>query len=133
MSKTDFRTPLGRARGLGSAHHGVETFILERSTSVALVPLSLWAVYAGIKVAPLGYDNAVLLLRQPVNAILALLLMTVSFVHMRAGLKVVIEDYIHTPTGKVVALMGNAALTWLGWAVSSFAILWVAFTGGPVH
>ena len=133
MSKQDFRTALGRARGLGSAHHGVNTFIIERGTSVALVPLCLWAVYAAIKVAPLGYESAVLLLRQPVNAILALLLVGVSFTHMRVGLKVVIEDYIETPLAKIAALMLNSAVCWLGWAVSSFAILWVAFVGGPVH
>ena len=74
MSGGEFRTALGRARGLGSAHHGVSAFIVERSTSVALVPLCLWAVYAAIKVAPLGYESAVLMLRQPVNAILSLLL-----------------------------------------------------------
>ena len=130
---TDFRTALGRARGLGSAHHGVSAFIVERSTSVALVPLCLWAVYAAIKVAPLGYESAVLMLRQPVNAIMSLLLVGVSFLHMRVGLRVVIEDYVHTPAAKILALLANSALCWLGWAIATFSILWVAFVGGPVH
>ena len=120
---SQFRTALGRARGLGSAHHGVSDFIVERSTSVALVPLCLWAVYAAIKVAPLGYESAVLMLRQPVNAIMSLLLVGVSFLHMRVGLRVVIEDYVHTPAAKILALLANSALCWLGWAVATFSIL----------
>ena len=47
----DYRTALGRARGLGSAKHGVGHFIAERVSSVALVPLVLWAVWSGIILA----------------------------------------------------------------------------------
>ena len=133
MSGNDFRTPLSRARGLGSAHHGVSGFLVERTTSIALVPLCLWAVYAAIKVAPLGYESAVLMLRQPVNAIMSLLLISVSFLHMREGLKVVIEDYVHTPATRIIALLLNSALCWGLWSVAAFSILWVAFVGGPVH
>ncbi len=133
MNDASFRTPLSRARGLGASHHGVSAFITERATSVALVPLCLWAVYAAIRVAPLPYESAVAMLRQPVNAIMSLLLVGVSFLHMRVGLRVVIEDYIHTPVAKISALLLNSALCWTAWAISSFAILWVAFVGGPVH
>ena len=127
----NYRTALGRARGLGAAHHGVSDFIFERLSGIALVPLSLWAVYGAIKVAPLGYDTAALALRHPLNALLALLLMGASFAHMKAGLRVVIEDYLEVPATKVLALMLNSAICWLGWALSSFAILWVAF--GAAH
>jgi succinate dehydrogenase / fumarate reductase membrane anchor subunit len=132
MSGDAFRTPLSRARGLGSAHHGVSGFLVERTTSIALVPLCLWAVYAAIKVAPLGYESAVLMLRQPVNAILSLLLISVSFLHMREGLKVVIEDYVHTPAARIAALLLNSTLCWGFWSVAAFSILRVAFVGGPV-
>ena len=132
MSGSELRSPLSRARGLGSSHHGVSSFIFERVTGIALVPLSLWAVYGAIKVAPLGYDNAVLLLRHPLNALLSLLLVAASFAHMRVGLRVVIEDYLEKPFTKVVALLANSAVCWLGWAVSTFASLWVAF-GASLH
>ena len=49
-----YRTSLGRARGLGSAKHGVGTWISERVSSVALVPLSLWAVFSGLRLADAG-------------------------------------------------------------------------------
>ena len=132
MTGNDFRTPLSRARGLGSAHHGVSGFLVERTTSIALVPLCLWAVYAAIKVAPLGYESAVLMLRQPVNAIMSLLLISVSFLHMREGLKVVIEDYVQTPATRIFALLLNSTLCWGLWSVAAFSILRVAFVGGPV-
>jgi len=41
---TGFRTPLGRARGLGSAKHGVGDFIGQRVSAVALLFLAAWGV-----------------------------------------------------------------------------------------
>ena len=55
-----FKTPLKRARGLGASHSGVGGFIAERVTSIALVPLCLWAVWAAMAVAPTGYAGAAL-------------------------------------------------------------------------
>ena len=52
-----YRTPLARARGLGSAKSGAGHWIVERVTSVALVPLSLWAVCSGLSLAKVGYDG----------------------------------------------------------------------------
>jgi len=51
-----YRTPLPRARALGAAHHGAAHWISERVSSIALVPLTLWAVYATIHLAPLPRD-----------------------------------------------------------------------------
>jgi succinate dehydrogenase / fumarate reductase membrane anchor subunit len=129
-SKQDFRTSLARARGLGSAKHGVGHWMSERLTSAALVPLCLWAVWAGLRIAPQGYEGATALLAAPVNAVAALLLLAVSFQHMKLGLQVVIEDYIHTAFTKVALLLLNAAVCWTGWALGSFSILMVALKGG---
>lgn len=129
-SKQSFRTPLGRARGLGSAKTGAHHWMAERLSSVALVPLGLWAVWAGLRIAPLGYEGAVALLSNPFNAIAALLLLAASFQHMKMGLQVVIEDYVHAPFAKVVSLMLNSAVCWTAWAAASFSILMVALRGG---
>ena len=59
MAESSFRTPLSRARGLGSAHHGASRFISERATSIALVPLSLLSVWGALAVAHSGYSGAV--------------------------------------------------------------------------
>lgn len=125
-----YRTSLGRARGLGSAKHGVNTWIAERVSSVALVPLSLWAVVSALNLARTGFDGAMAWLHSPLNAVLAVLLMAVSFQHMHGGLKVVIEDYIHTPGSKVALLLANLFVCVLGAAVAVFCILKIALTGG---
>jgi len=128
-SPNAYRTPLARARGLGSAKQGVNRFIAERGTAVALVPLSLWAVYAAFQVAPAGYDGAVALLHSPVNAVLAILLIAVSAAHMEMGMRVIVEDYVHSSFNKIALLLLNAGVCWLGGALGAFSILKVALQG----
>ncbi len=127
-----YRTPLGQARGLGSAKHGVGAWLTERVTSVALVPLSLWGVFSAISLSRGGYDETRIWLHAPVNAVLAALLAVVSFQHMHAGLRVVVEDYIHKPTSKALLLLLNLFVCVLGPALAVFCILKVALTGGAV-
>lgn len=127
-----YRTDLGRARGLGSAKHGVGHWIVERVTSIALVPLSLWGVFSALTLSRLGFDGAATWLHSPVNAVLAALLIGVSFQHMHAGLRVVVEDYIHTSGAKATLLLLNLFVCVLGAALAVFCILKVALTGGAV-
>ena len=127
-----YRTALGRARGLGSAKHGVNHWIAERVSSIALVPLSLWGLFSAITLSRVGFEGATIWLHAPVNAVLAVLLTVVSFQHMQAGLRVVVEDYLHTPGTKTLALLLNLFVCVLGAALAVFCILKVALTGGAV-
>ena len=124
-----YRTPLSRARGLGSAKSGVSRFIAERATAIALAPLSLWAVYAGLKIAQSGYEGATAMLQSPVNAALAVLLIGFSCAHMQMGMAVIIEDYIHKPASKIGLLLLSAGVCWIAGAVGVLSILKVAFSG----
>ena len=128
-SNNAYRTPLSRARGLGSAKEGVHRFIGERATAIALVPLSLWAVYAVIQVAPVGYEGALTQLQSPINAVLAVLLIAVSCAHMEMGMRVIIEDYVDKHGPKIALLLLNAGVCWLGGALGVFSILKVALLG----
>ena len=121
-----YRTPLGRARGLGSAKHGAGHWMSERVTSIALVPLSLRAVCSGLTLAKVGYDGTVAWLHSPLNAVLAVLLLAVSFQHMHAGLRVVVEDYVHTTLAKSACLLANLFVCALGGSLAIFCILKVA-------
>ena len=123
MSGPSQRTPLSRARGLGSAKHGVGHWIGERVSSVALVPLSLWTIWAAVVIAPGGYAGAVAFLSSPVNAVLAILAMVASFFHMHLGMRVIIEDYIHKPGTKIVLLLLNAGVCALVGAIGVFCLL----------
>jgi succinate dehydrogenase / fumarate reductase membrane anchor subunit len=124
-----YRTPLSRARGLGSAKHGVGHWISERVTSIALAPLSLWGVYAALQLAGMSYDGAVAWLAQPLNAVLLTLLTAISFWHMHAGLRVVVEDYIHGALAKSALLILNLFVCALAGALAVFSILKVALGG----
>ena len=125
-----YRTSLSRARGLGSAKHGVGHWLSERLTSIALVPLTLWALYSGLILARAGYDGAVVWLASPVNAVLLVLLLAVGFLHMHAGLRVVVEDYFHTKLNKGALLLLNLFVCVLGAALAIFSVLKVAFGAG---
>jgi succinate dehydrogenase / fumarate reductase membrane anchor subunit len=124
-----YRTPLARARGLGAAKHGAGQWISERVTSIALVPLSLWAICSGLTLAKVGYEGAAAWLHSPFNAVLAVLLLAVGFQHMQAGLRVVIEDYVHGNLNRSALLLANLFVCVLGGALAIFCILKVAL--GP--
>jgi succinate dehydrogenase / fumarate reductase membrane anchor subunit len=124
-----YRTPLSRARGLGSAKHGVGHWISERVSALALVPLTLWGAFAVIRLAAGDYGFAVHWISNPLNAVLMVLLMAVSFWHMHAGLRVVVEDYIHVTLNKSVLLLLNLFVCVLTGALAVFSILKVALGG----
>lgn len=125
-----FRTPLSRARGLGAAKHGVGHWISERVSAAALVPLVLWGVFAAIRLATLDYYGAVAWLNaSALNPTLLVLLIVTSFLHMHAGLRVVIEDYIEKHLSRAGALLLNLFVCALFGALAVFSILKVALGG----
>ncbi len=125
-----YRTPLGRARGLGSAKDGVGRFIMERVTSAALVILVIWALASALVLAQGGYAGAVIWLASPVNAALLVMLAAVGFYHMQVGMSVIVEDYIHRHTTKAVLLLANAFVCWGGMALTIICVLKVALLRG---
>lgn len=128
---TSYRTDLSRARGLGSARHGAAHWLSERLTSIALIPLGLWGVYSVLNLARIGYDGAVDWLRSPVNAVLLVLTLAISFLHMHSGMRVIIEDYIEHKPSRFLWILMSATVSLLGAALSIFAVLKVALAALP--
>ncbi|MFN3583529.1 succinate dehydrogenase, hydrophobic membrane anchor protein [Phenylobacterium sp.] len=124
-----YRTPLSRARGLGAAKHGVGHWIGERVGAVALIPLTLWAIYAVIRLAALDYYGAVAWIASPLNMTLMVLTIAISFWHMHAGLRVVVEDYIHKTLSKTALLLLNLFVCGLAGALAVLSVLKVALGG----
>ena len=94
-SHRDFRTPIGRARGLGSAKSGTGHFWWQRVTAISLALLTPWILGMLIALVGADHDQVQAVLAKPANTI-ALALFAISlFWHSRLGLQVVIEDYIH--------------------------------------
>jgi len=126
------RSPLGRARGLGSAKHGVDHFIAQRVTAIALVLLLLWGAVSVVGLAHGDYSTATDWLHSPINAALAVLLAFAAFWHMQLGMRVIIEDYIQKASTKAALLVLNIFVGWLGGALTILAILKVALAPAGV-
>jgi len=97
-------TPLKRVRGLGAARRGTETFWRQRMTAVANVPLVLFLILSIVTHIGAGYDEVHAYLAQPLVALALLALVVSAAIHMRIGLKEIIEDYVHGGA-KVVAIL----------------------------
>jgi succinate dehydrogenase / fumarate reductase, membrane anchor subunit len=105
------RTPLGRVRGHGTAHSGTGHFWRQRLTAVANIPLTIAVVIIIVMLLGRNQAAAAQILGSPLVAII-LLLFTVSItVHMRIGMQVIIEDYVHDEIAKLVLIMANTFFT----------------------
>jgi succinate dehydrogenase / fumarate reductase membrane anchor subunit len=97
-------TPLKRVRGFGAAHRGTETFWRQRLTAVANIPLVIFLILAIVSHIGADYAEVKAYLAQPVVALLFLALVINAAIHMRIGLKEIIEDYVHGG-GKVIVIL----------------------------
>jgi succinate dehydrogenase / fumarate reductase membrane anchor subunit len=113
-------------RPLGSAHHGVGHWIVQRATAVALVPLGLWFVVSMVGLSGASYEEVRAWLSGQFNATLMILLVVAAFWHAKLGLEVVIQDYVHGRLAKPASLFAVNALVWVFAVSSILAILQVA-------
>jgi succinate dehydrogenase / fumarate reductase membrane anchor subunit len=127
MAVGKMSTPLARVRGLGAARSGTEHFWRQRLTAVANVPLTIAFIF--IVVALLGRNHAavVQILGSPLVAIIMLLFIMSVTMHMRIGMQVIIEDYVHDEGAKFVLIMANTFFTITVGLASAFAILMLSF------
>jgi succinate dehydrogenase / fumarate reductase membrane anchor subunit len=127
MTAGKMSTPLARVRGLGAAKSGTETFWRQRLTGVANVPLTV--AFVLIVVALLGRSHAavVQILGSPLVAVVMLLFILSVCAHMRIGMQVIIEDYVHDEGAKLVLLMANTFFAIAVALASAFAILMLSF------
>ncbi|MEO1919589.1 MAG: succinate dehydrogenase, hydrophobic membrane anchor protein [Paracoccaceae bacterium] len=115
-----------RVHGLGSAKDGTGHFISQRVTAIALIPLTaLFVLPLGYNLGA-GYDRVIEAYSHPVNAIVVILFFITLFTHLRLGLQVVIEDYVHGHGTRTALLIANTLFCWLFGLTGVFAIAKIA-------
>ncbi len=126
---SNFRTPLSRVKGLGSAKEGTDHFWLQRLTAIALIPLVLWLAFSIARLPSMDYLAMREWLSQPFNAIVMILFMTAGFYHSRLGLQVVIEDYVSAHAPRTAAIIGVTFIAVALGVTGVFSVLRIAFAG----
>jgi succinate dehydrogenase / fumarate reductase, membrane anchor subunit len=122
------RSPLSRARGLGSAKHGVHHFWVQRVSAVALIPLALWFVFSIAMLAAKGgsYEAVRYWAAYPSVAVTLVLFLAAAAYHSALGVQVVIEDYVSSEAWKIAALLLSKLLHLVVAVAAIFAVLKVA-------
>jgi succinate dehydrogenase / fumarate reductase membrane anchor subunit len=99
------RSPLGRARGLGSARAGSGHWWMQRLTSIALVPLTLWFLACAIGLEGATRADVADWLAHPLPMAASIALVIATFYHLVLGVQVVIEDYVHQDAVRIASLL----------------------------
>lgn len=123
-------SPLNRVLGLGSAKEGAEHWWAQRLTAAALIPLGLWFALALAGLPDFSYDSVIAFMRAPANGILLVLVLITLSYHSQLGVQVIVEDYVHGASLKVVTIV-ILSFAHVAVAVAGiFAVLKIAF-GAP--
>jgi succinate dehydrogenase / fumarate reductase membrane anchor subunit len=117
------RTPLGRVRNLGASHSGTTDFWRQRITAVAMVLLIVPVIVVVMMMLGSNHAGAAQMLGSPLVAIILLLFIIASAWHMKIGMQVVIEDYLHNEQLKLAAIMANNFFSFAVALASIYAIL----------
>lgn len=123
------RTPLGRVRGLGAARSGTHHFFLQRVTGAANLLLTIAFIAIVISVAGESYASVRATIANPCIAVILLLTLLSVTTHMRLGLQVIIEDYVHSEGAKVLCIVANTFFTVALGIAGAFAVIKISLGG----
>jgi succinate dehydrogenase / fumarate reductase membrane anchor subunit len=121
------RTPLSVVRGLGAAHSGTGEFWRQRLSAVALLPLVAFFIGLLVALAGAGHHHVATTLGDGWVAVPLLLLVVACVVHMKIGIQVIIEDYVHDKPLKLVLMMGNTFFSYAMGVAAALALVKLSF------
>jgi succinate dehydrogenase membrane anchor subunit len=122
------RSPLGKVLGTGSAKEGVHHWWLQRLTSIALVPLTIWFVVSLLSLPSFEHVTVIAWMANSWTALFLVLFILVATWHSQLGVRVVVEDYVHGGA-KTLTLVVTTFIHAVVAAAGIFAVLKVAFGG----
>jgi succinate dehydrogenase / fumarate reductase, membrane anchor subunit len=125
-------TEIGKVRGLGSSKHGGKHWIDQRITAVGNILLTIWFAMSVVLLPNFEFETVAGWLAQPSVAVPMILMLVCIFAHVRLGLQVLIEDYVHDDGLRFGALIALNFYVIAAAAFGIFAIAKIAFTGAPV-
>ncbi len=121
------RTPLARVRGFGAAKSGTGEFWLQRVTSIAAVPLTIAVVIIVITLLGRNQPAAAQILGSSPIAIIMLLFIATICVHMKIGMQVIIEDYVHDERAKLALIIANMFFVVIVGLAAAYGIFRLSF------
>jgi succinate dehydrogenase / fumarate reductase membrane anchor subunit len=124
----DYKTDKQRVLGLGSAREGTSHWWNQRITSIASIPLTILFIFPFVQSLGADFETVRATYSHPFHAIVAILFIAVTFLHLQQGLQVVIEDYVHDKALRTGALLANTLLTWAFGLAGVFAVAKLAFS-----
>lgn len=123
------RTPIARVRGLGAAKNGTHHWWLQRLTAIALVPLTIWFIISLMSHFGMNRGELARWMRSPSTATPMALFLIAAFWHLKLGLQVVIEDYVHHEGWKLGSIVLMNLLV-VAFAVAGLASIFFLAMGG---
>lgn len=125
----DFRTPLKRAKGLGSAKSGTGHFLWQRITAVAILLAGVYLLGLLVGLTGTDYATARAVVANPLNATVLIAFLIGAFWHAKLGVQVVIEDYLHDALPAGMAHLANILICALAAIAGVFAVVRIALSG----
>ncbi|RCL01517.1 MAG: membrane anchor subunit [Candidatus Tokpelaia sp. JSC085] len=125
----DFRTPLCKARGLGSARDGTEHFWMQRLTALANIPLFLFFITIVVTLIGKDYNYIRAIIGNPIIALIMALMVLSGIYHMKLGMQVIIEDYVHGKELRASMLALNIFFSFSMGLACIFALLKITLEG----
>jgi len=123
------RTPLSKAKGLGSAKTGTEHFWMQRITALALIPLVIWFCMSLAFLPDANYATVVSWLSSPFNAVLMIITLIAGFYHGALGMQIIFEDYISTHSTRIIAIIISNLVLFFFAALGVFSVLKISISG----
>lgn len=127
-SKNSIVSPLAKAKGLGSSHHGTVHKITHNITTLTNIPLVAWIMYSIYSLRNASYEEFTIWMAHPVSIIVTILFVISTLKHFALELQVVYEDYISCKCLRMIKIIGMKLLFLVIGIATIISILKIAFT-----